>query len=203
MKKKGVVLFLSIVVVMVLIGCATPSRTVTRTAADTQTDLSGRWNDTDSRLVAEAMVSDLLARPWLENFIEENNRKPVVIVGTVRNKSSEHIDTDWFIKDIERELINSGTITFVAADEQREEIRKERMDQQTEAAEETIKRLGEETGADFMLQGVITSQEDRLEGTKAILYQVDLELIHIETNQKAWIGSKKIKKIIEQKKATW
>ncbi len=200
MKKRSVVLILIIAAVVLLTGCATSSRTVTRTSADTQTDLSGRWNDTDSRLVAEKMVEDLMSRPWLSEFVDNNDRKPVVIVGTVRNRSSEHIDTNPFIKDIERELINSGKVTFVAGDRQREEIRKERQDQQTEAAEETIKRLGEETGADFMMQGIITSQEDMVDGKKAVLYQVDLELINIETNEKVWLGTKKIKKVIEQRK---
>jgi hypothetical protein len=200
MKKRSIVLILIIAAVVLLAGCATSSRTVTRTSADTQTDLSGRWNDTDSRLVAEKMVQDLMSRPWLNEFVDNNDRKPVVIVGTVRNRSSEHIDTNPFIKDIERELINSGKVTFVAGDKQREEIRKERKDQQTEAAEETIKRLGEETGADFMMQGIITSQEDMVDGKKAVLYQVDLELINIETNEKVWLGTKKIKKVIEQNK---
>jgi len=191
------------IVVVVLGACATPSRTVQRTSADTTTDLSGRWNDTDSRLVAEEMIGDLLNSAWLTNFSQQEGGKPVVIVGRVRNLSSEHIDTTPFIKDIERELVNSGRVTFVASAEEREAVREERMDQQTEASPETIKRLGEETGADFMLRGSITSQTDAVEGQRAVLYQVDLELINIESNVKAWINSKKIKKVIEQSRSRW
>jgi penicillin-binding protein activator len=195
--------FLAMIVVVVLGACATPSRTVQRTSADTTTDLSGRWNDTDSRLVAEEMIGDLLNSAWLTNFSQQEGGKPVVIVGRVRNLSSEHIDTTPFIKDIERELVNSGRVTFVASAEEREAVREERMDQQTEASPETIKRLGEETGADFMLRGSITSQTDAVEGQRAVLYQVDLELINIESNVKAWINSKKIKKVIEQSRSRW
>lgn len=190
---------LLLVLVLVVTGCAT--QTVQRTASDTQTDLSGRWNDTDSRLVAEEMIDDVLNRPWLQRFVDAEGEQPVVIVGDVRNLSSEHIDTNPFIKDIERELINSGMVRFVAGDEQRAAIREERMDQQTQASRETISRLGEETGADFMLQGSISSVVDAVEGQRAVFYQVDLELIHIETNEKVWIGSKEIKKIIEQRRA--
>lgn len=185
-------------VLLMASGCAT--RTVSRTAADEQTDLSGRWNDTDARLVAEEMVGDVLSRPWLSRFQDTEGEQPVVIVGDVRNQSSEHIDTTIFIKDIERELINSGQVRFVAAQEQREQIREERMDQQTQASTETISRLGEETGADFMMQGVITSTTDAVEGERAVFYQVDMELIHIESNEKVWIGSKEIKKVIEQRR---
>ncbi|MFP4267873.1 MAG: penicillin-binding protein activator LpoB, partial [Spirochaetaceae bacterium] len=161
------------------------------------------WNDTDSRLVSEEMVQDLMNRPWLNNFRSAEGRAPVLMVGAIRNRSSEHIDTSTFIKDIERELVNSGMVKFVAASDQREQIREERLDQQTQASRETIKRLGEETGADFMLQGNISSTTDAVEGRRVVAYQVSMELINIETNEKVWIGSKEIKKYIEQKKTKW
>jgi penicillin-binding protein activator len=188
---------------LVMAGCTTTGTTVSRTAADTQTDLSGRWNDTDSRLVAEEMIRDMTSRPWLGDFRQAEGRKPVLIVGAMRNRSSEHIDTTPFVKDIERELINGGQVTFVANPEEREGVRVEKEGQQLEASQETIKRLGEETGADFMLLGVITSQVDAIEGKRATLYQVDMELINIETTEKVWIGTKKIKKLVEQSKAKW
>ncbi len=190
---------LALILMFAVVSCTT--RTVQRTAADQQTDLSGRWNDTDSRLVAEEMIDDVLNRPWLQRFSDAEGEQPVVIVGDVRNLSSEHIDTNPFIKDIERELVNSGLVRFVAGDEQRAAIRAERMDQQTQASRETISRLGEETGADFMLQGSISSVVDAIEGQRAVFYQVDMELISIESNEKVWIGSKEIKKIIEQRRA--
>jgi len=195
-------IFLSgLVAVFVLASCATPSRTVSRVSSDTQIDLSGRWNDTDAQMVAEAMVTDVLKRPWLTDFNKAGKKKPVVIVGVIRNRSSEHIDTDMFTKSIERELINSGKVSFVASDKERESLRKERMDQQGEANPDTIKRLGMETGADFMMQGIITSTTDAVEGKKAVAYKTDLELISIETNEKVWIGTKQIKKVIELAKS--
>ncbi|MCD6343516.1 MAG: penicillin-binding protein activator LpoB, partial [Spirochaetaceae bacterium] len=166
-------------------------------------DLSGRWNDTDSRLTAEAMVSSMLSGGWLERFSTDEGRPPVVIVGSVRNKSSEHIDAETFIKDIERELINSGRVTFVAAGASRDELRDEREDQQSNATQSTAAALAAETGADYMMQGVITSQTDAIQGKRATLYKVDMELIGLENNQKVWIDTKEIKKLVEQKKNSW
>ncbi|MDR1317376.1 MAG: penicillin-binding protein activator LpoB [Spirochaetales bacterium] len=174
------------------------AKTVTRMAADAETDLSGRWNDTDARLVAEAMISDVMQRPWISDFTGEEGRKPVVIVGDIRNRSREHIETLVFTKSLERELINSGKVKFVANEAERESVREERMNQQSEASPETMKRLGQETGADFCLQGLITSQTDRVEGQMVVFYKINLELIHMETNEKVWIGDKEIKKLIEQ-----
>jgi penicillin-binding protein activator len=200
---KKTVFLLLLAGVLFVSGCATPSRTVQRTAADEQIDLSGRWNDTDSRLVAEEMIDDVLARPWLGRFESSSGRAPVVIVGEVRNLSSEHIDTTPFIRDIERELINSGMVRFVAGDRVREQLRSERTDQQTQAREETVSRLGAETGADFMLSGTISSTTDAIEGLRAVAYSVNMDLINIESAEIVWIGNKEIKKLIEQRRSRW
>jgi len=186
-----------------LAGCASTANNVSRISSDTVTDMSGRWNDTDSRLVAEQMVTDLVYRPWLSDFMLEMDKKPAVIVGNVRNMSSEHIQTTTFIKDIERELINSGKVKFVATSDERKEIRTERDEQQTFASEETAKAIAQETGADFMMKGTITSITDAIEGKAAVFYQIDLELINIESNEKVWIGSKEIKKFIARGKTKW
>jgi len=165
--------------------------------------LSGRWNDTDSRLTAEAMVSSMLSHIWLEDFKEKNGKTPVIIVGGISNRSSEHIDSITFIKDIERELIDSGQVMFVAGGTAREEIRAEREDQQSHATAETAAALAAETGADFIMQGVIVTQTDAISGKRTILYKVDMELINLVSNQKVWIGTKKMKKIVEQKRVGW
>jgi penicillin-binding protein activator len=195
--------FVLLTMFVFLAGCGS-SVNVQRTAADTQTDLSGYWNDTDSRLVAEEMVRDMTGRPWLQNFVSDNDRAPKVIVGRIRLRdATEHIRTNAFVKDIERELINSGKVQFVASSDQREEIRDERMDQQQFASEESAKRMAQEQAADFMLQGSITMFVDQAGGEQAKYYQVDLELLDLEGNQKVWIGTKKIKKLIAQKRARW
>lgn len=190
--------FVSLFILTVFfIGCGS-SREVSRIDTKDVVDLSGKWNDTDSRLTAETMISDVLGRPWLTDFLAEKGKKPVVIVGNIRNKSSEHIVVDIFAKDIERELVNSGKVSFVASKEEREQIREERADQQDFSSNETMKKYYREIGADFLLLGVINSVEDKYEGEKVILYQVDLELVDIEKNLKVWLGNKKIKKYIGQ-----
>ena len=187
---------------LLMIGCGS-SKKVTRLDEKSVTDLSGKWNDTDARLVAEEMISDALSRPWITNFAAANGAKPVVTVGTIRNKSDEHIDTETFTTDFERELINSGQVKFVASRGQRDEVRSERMDQQENSSRETMKKLREETGADYLLIGSIKTIVDQEGGARVVFYQTDLELINIESNEKAWIGTKKIKKGISKDKTKW
>jgi uncharacterized protein (TIGR02722 family) len=195
MRRSHLLFTLALVSVVGLSGCKTK---VERVGVDEQMDLSGRWNDTDSQLVSQEMVADIASRPWIEEYTSKNGKKPVVIVGTVRNKSSEHIETGTFTTDLERELINSGRVTFVANKTERGEVREERKEGQTWSTEETQKRLAAETGADYMLTGSIKTIIDQ-EGKESVkFYQVDLEMIHMESNEKVWIGSKKIKKYVKK-----
>jgi penicillin-binding protein activator len=182
--------------IVMVAGCAT--KKVTRVSPDEVIDLSGRWNDTDSRLVAEQMVKEALSRPWVDNFGQKHHKQPTVIVGTVVNRSHEHINVQTFIKDLERELTNSGRVQFVASKTERDEIREERTDQQIFSLEETAKAFGQEIGADYMLKGTFSSIQDEEGGTKVVYYQVTLEMVDIKTNIKAWFGDKKIKKVVEK-----
>jgi len=178
-----------------------PINTISRISPDTSTELSGKWNDTDARMVSEEMISDALSNNWLTNHSTTKDQPPVVIVGTVRNESMEHIDTDIITKEMERAFVNSGLVTLVANALERSEIREERNDQQSNASLESMKEMAKELGADYMLIGNISSiLDDAPDGrTTAIFYTVNLELISIETNVKVWIGNKKIKKIIERR----
>jgi len=199
-KMKKLLMFL--LVASLPLGCG-GGKTVTRLDTESVTDLSGRWNDTDARLVAEEMISDCLSRAWLTDAAAAKGSKPVVTVGTIRNMTSEHISMETFIADFERELINANQVRFVASREQRSEIREERWEQAEFASKETAKRLHEELGADFILQGAVKTIVDQEGGNRVVFYQTDLELISVESMEKVWIGTKKIKKGISQSGTKW
>ncbi len=186
-----------VVATAILLGPSCANRKVTRLDPNQQTDISGRWNDTDSKLVSNEMIKDVLERPWRSNFEQKYGRKPVVIIGSVKNKSTEQIDPVTFIKDLEKSFINSGVVGVVQSGDERNQVRDERNDQQTFSSEETKKKWGKEKGADFMLNGVIASIVDQYKNQKTISYQVNLELTDLETNEKVWIGEKEIKKYIK------
>ena len=126
--------------------------------------------------------------------------KPRIIVGTILNKTDEHISTETFTKDLEIALLNSGTVSFVASKDQRVEIRDERSDQADFSDPKTVKKFGKELGADYMLKGQINTITDAAGKTTLKYYQTELELIDIETNEKVWIGQKKIKKVVGRSK---
>jgi uncharacterized protein (TIGR02722 family) len=184
-----------------LLSACGPSRAVSRRSAGEAIDLSGKWNDTDSRLMAEEMIKDVVNRPWLDDFRQGKKRKPIVIPFGVKNRTTEHINTQTFVKDLERALLNSGRVRVVSTREQRKGIRTERADQQAGLTQNPT-AIGKELGADFVLTGELNSIQDRSGGEEVIFYQGNMELISVETNEKVWIGDKKIKKLISRKKSS-
>ncbi|MDB5048594.1 MAG: hypothetical protein JWO30_1665 [Fibrobacteres bacterium] len=179
---------------VLLTGCSTK---VTRVTHDSTIDLTGKWNDTDSRLVAEEMVKDATNGAWYAKYAAAKTT-PTVVVGEIRNKSHEHISTETFINDIQRALINSGKVEFVANKAERGQIRDEKADQANNASVGTRQDAGEESGAKLMMIGELNSIVDQEGGKAVVFYQVNLELVEIESHKKLWIGDKKIKKFVER-----
>jgi uncharacterized protein (TIGR02722 family) len=147
--------------------------------------------------MAEDLITQFKGMPWVEEFRTAKSRKPVLVVGLVRNKSHEHIDTETFIKDLEKSVIKTGNLSLVQAGDKRNELRSERADQQEFSSTETRKKWGKELGADFILQGTLKSIVDQYNKEQVTFYQVDLELVDMETNEIVWMGDKKIKKYIK------
>lgn len=194
MKRSLSTIFLCLL--MLVLGFACGGKQVTRLDANSTTDLSGEWNDTDSRLVADEMINDCLSRPWYTNKYANKTPVPTIIVGDVRNMSHEHINVETFINDMQRALINSGKVEFVANKFERGQLRGEKEDQAEHSSAETQQAQNQETGADLMLIGSINTIADQ-EGNKHVMfYQTDLQLVEMKSHVKLWIGSKKIKKYI-------
>lgn len=175
------------------------STSVERISSDTVTDLSGYWNDTDVKIVAEKIVNECSNSKAVISLKALKKRNPVIIVGTFANQSDEHIDTSIITKKIEIALVNSGSVDFVASSSERSEVRDERDDQQVNSSEETASSLGNEVGADFMLKGAVKTIVDSNGKQTARTYYVTAELISIETNKKLWMSEdSSIKKFIKR-----
>lgn len=188
---------LSFVLLMLLffISCG---RSVSRVAVDSQIDLSGRWNDADSRMVSDEMIKALAASENFRTYSKEINHKPVIIVGSVLNKTSEHIDANNYIKKIEVAIFNSGAAEMVEGGDFRDKIRQERTQQQDFSDPQTMAQWGKETGADLMLLGEMTSETDVLGSKRVVHYTTTLFLTNMETNKRIWYGQKEIKKYIKR-----
>jgi len=183
-----------ILIALVSFSCA---RSVSRIDPGQQIDLSGRWNDSDSRMVANKMVTELLGSDKFKDYSKTLGKKPSVIVGLIRNKTSEHIDADNYIKKIELAIYNSSIADLVESDSFRDKLRQERAEQQDFASAGTASQWGKEQGANLMLFGEMTSETDTYHKKKVVNYITTLFLTDIETNRRVWYGQEEIKKFIK------
>ncbi len=200
---RGATLIASIPVLLLGIGgCA--SKSVSRIDPGAVTDLSGRWNDTDSRLVANKLIEESLGGPWAKRYAELNGGEPpTIIIGEFSNRTMEHIPVGTFVRDLERAFIGTGAVRVVASADERQEVRAERNDQQQYSRADTRARVGQEQGARYMLQGELQAIEDGSGREKVVFYQVDATLVDLESNAKVWFGQHKIKKYIERRPFGW
>ncbi len=198
---KLVILTILSVLSLGLSGCG--GTQVQRLDASQEVALTDRWNATDSRLVSDEMIDDMLSFPWVNRWVQANpNRasQPTVIFMGVRNRSHEHIEVNTFINDVRRAMIRSGRVDFVASGDVRDALREERKDQEFNATAESAAQLAAEQGANFALSGSIDSWVDQLDGKRVTVYQVDLTLIDIQTNREVWSGQKQIQKLQKRSK---
>lgn len=183
-----------VVLLLTILGC---SRSVTRVDPATAIDLSGRWNDTDSRQVADKMIQALLGSGRFKEYAANAGRKPAIVVGLIRNKTSEHIDAANYVKKLEMAIYSSGIADVVESEEFRDKLRLERAQQQDFADPATVARWGKEIGADLMLFGEMNSETDVAGNKRVVNYITTLFLTDIETNKRVWYGQEEIKKLVK------
>src|SRR4051812_37038072 len=188
-------MYRSLIILSLLVACSC-SRSVTRVDPTTEINLSGRWNDSDSRMVADKMISEITNSERFKEYVKTKGAKPAIIIGLVKNKTSEHIDADNYIKKLEAAIFNANIANLVESDEFRDKLRVERAQQQEYADPATVKQWGKETGADLILFGEMTSETDVYNKERVVNYVTTLFLTDMETNQRVWYGQQEIKKHI-------
>jgi len=187
----------------VVVGACNNTR-VSRIDPASVTDLSGRWNDADSRLVANALITQSLDAAWSKQWAETHGgRTPTVIVGGFANRTLEHIPVTTFTRDLERAYVSSGAVRIVASNDERQSVRTERADQQANAIADTRARVAMEQGAQFMLQGDVQAIEDAQGRERVVTYQIDATLVDLESNAKVWVGQHRIKKLVDRRRIGW
>jgi PBP1b-binding outer membrane lipoprotein LpoB len=182
---------------MVLAGCATRVENV-----DPRTEgyLSGRWNDSDARAVAEELIPQCLGSPWLPEFRgQHGEQRPRILIADIENNTSEHISTDVFMNELQRILINSGVVRFVADEVVRDDLMRE-VEWQREMAKgggvsDDVDRGV--SGADFVMLGVVNSVVDQESKSAIVYYKVDLSLTDLRNWEKVWIGTAERKHLVE------
>ena len=165
--------------------------------------ISGRWNDSDARAVADDLIPQCLGSPWLPEFRgQHGDQRPRILIADIENNTSEHINIDVFMNELQRVLINSGVVRFVADETVREDLMRE-VEWQREMAKgggvsDDVDRGV--SGADFVMLGTVNSVVDQADKSAIVYYKVDLSMTDLRNWEKVWIGSAERKHLVEGSK---
>lgn len=193
-------LFAAVFTGLIMVSCG--STKVSRVDSDEVIDLDGYWNESDVRIVCDSLIEECISSPRIAKFEGQQGRAPVVIIDSIRNQSSEHIDTSIVEKKFQTAIINSGVMEFVSSSTERQALREEKADQADHSTYDTAKEMDQETGADFMLKGSVKTIVQSAGDKTVRTYYVYAELHDIKTNKIVWMAENdSIKKVIKRQKA--
>lgn len=198
--KKFAFLFAAVFTGLIMVSCG--STKISRVDSDEVIDLDGYWNESDVRIVCDSLIEECISSPRIAKFEGQQGRAPVVIIDSIRNQSSEHIDTSIVEKKFQTAIINSGVMEFVSSSTERQALREEKADQADHSTYDTAKEMDQETGADFMLKGSVKTIVQSAGDKTVRTYYVYAELHDIKTNKIVWMAENdSIKKVIKRQKA--
>jgi len=71
------------------------------------------WTESDYQLASDSLANFVLNSNLISRF--KPDRKPIIIVGNFIDNSYEKLKIELVIKNFERNLMNSGLITFISS----------------------------------------------------------------------------------------
>lgn len=173
---------------LVLAACAESSPVVRYGDAHAVETVNADFGSTDLQMIAEKMTNSLIETPIF------GQDRPVVWVARIKNKTSEHIDTQSITDKIQTALIKSGKIRFAASDMANDVL--DQLDYQNSGLVDrrTQKVAGKQAAAKYILGGEITSIVKTMGREKDVYYKITLKLVNVESNIIEWADEKEIRK---------
>ena len=151
------------------------------------------FGSTDLQVIAAKMVDSMMAFPPVVVMTQSN--RPIVFVDKIKNKTSEHIDTESVTDTISNKLLRSGKFRFI--DMTKVDTVRKQLDYQNNAGmvdPSTAIKFGRQIGAQYMLYGLssIVKQDG---STKDVYYKMTMRLMDLETGLIEWSDEKEIRKM--------
>ena len=170
-------------------------------AKETET-VTVEYGSTDLQSLASKMARSLADSPAVKEA--SANGRPVLFVDSIRNKSSEHIDTEALTDSMRTQLLRSGKFRFV--DMSKVQSVKEQLEYQQQSGmvnPAAMVRLGKQTGAQYMLYGNLASIVKDNGKVKDVFYQLTMNLMELESGELIWADQQEIRKQSRKKTLGW
>ena len=151
--------------------------------------VTNEFGSTDLQLIAEKMTGSMLESPVLTG-------RPTVTISTVRNKTSEYIDTKNIMNSIQTALVKSGKVRFTRSiDEMQAGVDElQRQNQSGLYKQDSTAKIGQMKGARYSVEGELTSIVKQAADAKDVYYKFTLKLYDVAEGTIEWQEEKEIRK---------
>ena len=187
----------AILTLTLLIGCAGPRAFTKGTYEDPKTValLDDRFSENDMQLIAKKMVASLLE----SGAVTGDSGPPVVMVGKMRNRTTEHIDMVSLSDKVRTALIQTGRFRFVDAANRRDIAEEYEYHQSGYVDPQQAKTPGHQTGPDYLLSGTLTSNVQQVGKDKLVYYKANFKFTDLLTSEIVWTDEKEIRKAYKKR----
>lgn len=180
-----------ITALIVLAGCQSKVQYGDATEVET---VNANFGSTDLQAITTKMVNSMLTFPPVLAITA--NDRPIIFVDRIKNKTSEHIDTESVTDSISNQLLRSGKFRFI--DMTKVDAVRKQLDYQNNSGmvdPSTAINFGRQIGAQYMLYGNLSSIVKQAGSTKDVYYKMTMRLMDLETGLIEWSDEKEIRKV--------
>jgi penicillin-binding protein activator len=141
-----------------------------------------------------SLQTSALVKRW------QGENRPAVAVLSMRNDTSEHIDSvlQALITEVETSLVNAGHVRVISRDSQPEMIAEVEKQQSDAFDASTVSRLGSQVGARYFVTGRVYNADERQDGERRVQYFLFMRVLDVETGDILWQNSAAVTKAIVQ-----
>ncbi|MGE6649469.1 penicillin-binding protein activator LpoB [Shewanella colwelliana] len=189
MKKLNLIFIIAVAIG--LAGCQSKVQYGDATEVET---VNENFGSTDLQAITAKMVDSMLTFPPIVAMTA--NDRPIIFVDKIKNKTSEHIDTESVTDSISNKLLRSGKFRFI--DMTKVDAVRKQLDYQNNSGmvdPSTAINFGRQIGAQFMLYGNLSSIVKQDGSTKDVYYKMTMRLMDLETGLIEWSDEKEIRKV--------
>ncbi|MFM2476806.1 penicillin-binding protein activator LpoB [Celerinatantimonas sp. MCCC 1A17872] len=199
-KKTSLLVTSAVIAALGLTGCAEKVSYGDAQAVET---VNVNFGSTDLQKIANNMTDSLLASGFTQK-LSAQGKTPVIYVEGIKNKTSEHIDTESITNSISTKLLQSGKFQFV--DMTRVNAVRKQLNYQNQSGmvdPDKAVRFGHQVGAQYMLYGNLSSIVKSNSSTKDVYYKMTMRLMDLKTGLLVWADETQIRKDAKRSLFGW
>jgi penicillin-binding protein activator len=190
MKSTRTLLLSLLVAALPLAGCA---HNVSYGDAGSAKPLSTEFGSSDLQQIAETMVDSLASFPPMVELTSQ--RRPVVTVDKVKNKTMQHIDTESVTDSIRTKLIRSGKFRFIDRSTDSASSEEIKIQQDSGLVDKaTAADFGKQIGAEYLLTSNFSEIKQKAGSVTDVYYKFTMSLKSLKTGILEWSDEKEIRK---------